>query len=235
MPALLKRRSRLLPTLWSWALGLLLLGAITVGGGRHLGAWLSVTDTVPSVAGGPKPVLVIEGWLNRDELLAAGVFARERGYLRVITSGGPIDDGFSPFPNFAERAAAELRPQLAGIALSAVPNPATKQDRTFASAVWVRDWMRQQGISAAAVDVYSRGPHARRTRMVYALAFGEGTQIGIVAGASRNVDWQQWWTTSEAAKAVVGEALSVSWTQCCFWPPPRGSHEERWAVSPRAP
>jgi hypothetical protein len=234
MPRLFQRREVVLPTFWGGLLLLAVLGTTALLIARQLGSWLAVNQPVAGARGGPADLIVIEGWLGERELDAAAAYVRQRGYPRVITSGGPIQS-FSPFASYAERAAQRLREKLPDKVVEAVPTPATKQDRSYASAVWVRDWAQQRAVSAEAIDVYSLGAHARRTRMVYRQAFGEGTQVGIIAGAPHDTDIVHWWRTSEAAKQVLGETLSLAWTQCCFWPAPRGSHEERWAVPRVAP
>lgn len=230
MPRLFRRRAVWVPTAWGWLVIATALAATTGLAARHLGSWLAVTAPLSAAEGGPARVLVVEGWLGARELADAAAFARARGYARVLTSGGPIDEPLSPFANFADRAALSLRPQLPGIPVDAVSSPHTKQNRTYASAVWLRDWAQRQPLALEAVDVYSQGPHARRTRMLYAMALGDGTRVGVIAGAPHDVDLQQWWTSSEAAKSVMSESISLAWTVCCFWPPPRSSHEERWAV-----
>jgi hypothetical protein len=94
----------------------------------------------------------------------------------------------------------------------------------------VRDWLQAAGVNVDAIDLYSGGVHARRSRAVYEMAFGSAVQVGVMSALPSDYDPQHWWTTSQGAKTVTGEALSLAWTRCCFWPPPRGSHEERWAV-----
>jgi hypothetical protein len=224
---LLRRREVLLPTLWGW----LVIVALLAGGAWALalsiGGWLAVSEPLPT------RVLVVEGWLPERELDDAAAYARAQGYERVITTGGPIES-FSAFASYAERAADHLRKRAPGLAVDAVPAPATAQDRTYASAVWLRDWAARERVALEAFDLYTLGAHARRSRMLYRLAFGDGVQVGIVAGAPRRADPRRWWTSSEAAKAVWLESASVAWTWCCFRPPPRGSHEERWAVPPVA-
>ncbi len=232
MPPLMRRRELWWPTLWGGLLLLALLAGLAFALAQWLGGWLSMTAPALQRDGRPASVLVVEGWLNREALDTAAAYSRTRGYARVIVSGGPIDDGFSAYANFAERGAAVLRPKLPDRPVDAVPSPPTRQNRTFASAVWVRDWARQRQLPLDAIDVYSEGTHARRTRLLYAMAFGDATQVGVVAAVPREVDVQRWWTSSEAAKSVLGESISLAWTLCCFWPPPRGSHEERWAVPP---
>ena len=230
MPALFRRREVILPTLWGWLLVIALLGAAATLLARHLGGWLAVSEPA---AHPPAELLVVEGWLGERELDAAAAYARQHGYRRVVTTGGPITS-FSTYANYAERAAQRLRKQLPDVPVEAVPTPATKQDRTYASAVWVRDWSQQRAMSATTIDVYSLGPHARRTRILYRLAFGEATRVGVIAGTPHDSDTLRWWTSSEAAKMVLMEAASLAWTQCCFWPAPRGSHDERWGASQQA-
>ena len=233
MPALFRRREVVLPTLWGWLLVLGLLGAATTLVARQLGAWLAVVEPVTGANGDPAALLVVEGWLGERELDDAAAYARRRGYQRVVTSGGPIDS-FSTFASFAERAAQRLRERLPGLRIDAAPTPRTAQDRSYASAVWVRDWAQQHAVPIETIDVYSLGAHARRSRVVYRMAFGEKTRVGVIAGMPHDSDVVRWWTTSEAAKAVLGESLSLVWTQCCFWPAPHGTHDERWGVPDRA-
>lgn len=231
-----RRRQVWLPTPW----GVLVLTAAAAG----LVAWLlraangflALDEPTVLPDGRPAPVLVIEGWLGEDELAQAAVIFRRGGYRRAITSGGPIES-FATFPSFAERAADFLRRHgLAGLPLDAVPAPKTAQDRTFASAVWVRDWAADRGVAMEAFDVVSSSVHARRTRLLYRMAFGPETRIGVLSTSPASYDEQRWWTSSPAFKDLFGEILGLAWTKCCFWPGPPGSHEERWAVpAPGAP
>ncbi len=234
MPRLFQRREVILPTAWGWLLLLAVLGTAALLIARQLGGWLAVNQPVAGARAGAAGLIVVEGWLGERELDAAAAYVRAQGYQRVLTSGGPIPS-FSPFASFAERAADRLRQKLPEMVIEAVPTPATKQDRSYASAVWVRDWAQQGAEPVEAIDVYSLGAHARRTRTIYRLAFGDATRVGIIAGAPHETDIVHWWRTSEAAKQVLSETLGLAWTQCCFWPAPRGSHEERWAVPRAAP
>lgn len=229
MPALFRRREVILPTLWGCLLVFGLLGGAATLLGRFLGGWLAVTEPAVGANGAPVVLLVVEGWLGDRELDDAAAYVRQHGYRHVVTSGGPMQP-FDPLPSYAERAALRLSERLPGVSVEAVPTPRTKQGRSYASAVWVRDWAHQRAVSVETIDVYSLGPHARRTRVLYRLAFGEATQVGIIAGRSYDSDVLHWWTTSESARYVLKEAVNLTWTQCCFWPPPRGSHEERWGV-----
>lgn len=234
MPALFRRRTVWLPTAWGALCGAALLAAAALAlalGVRH---FLAVDQPLRAADGGGARVLIVEGWLSPTDLdLVVATLGRQR-YERVITSGGPIT-GWSEHRNYAERAAAYLREQGVGetLPLDAVPAPATAQDRTFASAVRVRDWARKSGLRLEGIDVYTSGVHARRTRTLYRLAFGDAVAVGVRSAPPTEYDATRWWTTSEGVKTLLGEAISLAWTTCCFWPGPPGSHEERWAVPPR--
>ena len=230
MPALFRRRSVWLPTAW-FALVLLALAAVLlVVLGRGLGGWLAVTERAPGAR-----TLVVEGWMDETALDAAIAVYRAGGYERVLVSGGPIEDYAwdRRWKTYPERAAGYLAQRgLSAPVVVAVAAPASAQDRTFLSAVVVRDWMAAHAVPLDALDVVTAGVHARRSRQVYRLAFGPATEVGVVAVTPRDDDTAHWWHTSRDAKAAMGEALSVAWTTCCFRPGARGSHEERWAVPP---
>lgn len=218
MPALLRRRDVLLPTLWGWVvlLACLVAGATLLG--RAAGPWLAITAPARAPDGSAAKVLIVEGWLGRSELESAADYARAHGVQRVLASGGPEVDAFDPFPTYADRAAAVMRPLLPGVPVDAVPSPEITRDRTYTSARAVRRWIEQRLGRVDAIDVYTRGVHARRTRWMYHLAFGDTTAVGVIAGAPRHADETRWWTSSRSTRAVMSETLGLAWTACCFWP-----------------
>jgi hypothetical protein len=147
---------------------------------------------------------------------------RKGGYERVLTTGGPITAWQAEpaaWKDFASRAAHYLRTHgLEHVPVDAVPTPATLQERTYLSAVRVRQWLHQAQVPTTAIDVYSSGVHARRSRTLYAMAFGPRVAVGVMAARPDVYDADRWWASSAGTKAVMGEVISLAWTACCFWP-----------------
>lgn len=233
MLRLFRPRTVWLPTVFGLLLALALAAAVATAFALWIGGFLAQNAAARGADGRGARTLVVEGWLGTRELDAAARAFRERGYGRLLVSGGPIDDwpDGQAFTSYADRAAAYLRHKGLGEGVVvAVPAPASAQDRTYLSAVMVRMWFEQHGSAPGAIDLFTQGVHARRSRMVYRLAFGPNAEIGVLAAPPRDHDVDRWWRTSAGAKAVLGETISVLWTQCCFWPAPRGSFAERWAI-----
>lgn len=237
MPSLFRRRQVWLPTFWGALLLIALAAALAIAALRHLGDYLAPNEAAAGRDGRGARTLIVEGWLDEDGLDdAIAVVARGR-YERVVTSGSPIEswrEGLA-WPTYAERAADYLRRHgVSRIPVVPVPAPKSAQDRTFLSAVVVRDWLRQQGGAVDAVDLFSSGVHARRSWLVYRIAFGPEIEVGVFAARPRRYPLERWWATSDGAKSVLDEAIGLAWTKCCFRAPAPGSHEERWAV-PKSP
>jgi hypothetical protein len=232
-----RRRQIWLPT-WQ---GALLLVVVVAASGlialRHLAGYLATSDPSTARDGRGASTLIVEGWLDEGGLDAAIALIDRGRYARVIASGGPIDgwrEGQS-WPTYAERAADYLRRHgVTSIPVVAVAAPESAQDRTFLSAVVVRDWLRSQGVTNEAVDLFSGGVHARRSRLVFQMAFGPEVAVGVLAAPPRRYALDRWWTTSEGVKAVLDETIGLAWTACCFVPPARDSHDER-SPAPRSP
>ena len=230
-PRLVRRRSVPVPT----AFGLLV---VLAAGALGL---FALRGALPGYLAASAPegrgLLVVEGWISREALRRAAERFRSGGYEHVVVTGGPLDgpecggDG----PTYADRAAAELR--RLGIeepALVVVPAPPSAQNRTYRSAVSVRQWLQRTGRRIESVDVFSQGPHARRSRALYRLALGEGIRVGALS-APPSYDIARWWRNSAGMKEVLSEALGYAWASCCFRPGPRDSPEELWGVSQDAP
>jgi len=180
-------------------------------------------------------LLVVEGWITRDAVRHAAETFRRGGYAAVVVSGGPVEDPAwrGGYRTYAERVGAELR--RLGIvepALAVVPAPASAQERTFRSAVSVRQWIESTGREVTDIDVFSQGAHARRSRELYRMALGPGVAVGSVSAPPSEYTLARWWQCSAGVKEVLGESLSYAWTVLWFRPGPRGSHEELWGVAP---
>lgn len=230
-PALVRRRSVWLPTVWGWLALLVCAAACAFFAVRNVYAFLATTAPV----GGR--TLVVEGWLPPEELAQAITAFRAGGYERIVTTGGPIANDFerNGASTYAERARTWLvRNGVAADAVVAVPTPASAQDRSFLSAVMVRNWAVSAGHAGEPLDVFSSGVHSRRSRALYQLAFGARVRVGVFAATPTRRSPETWWRTSAGVKEVPPEALSWLWTELFFHPGPPGSHDEMWGVVPES-
>lgn len=216
MAWLFRRRQVWLPTWWA---ALLLLAALALIVGA-LGAQ-AYALLAPMQPARDARTLVVEGWLAPGELQQVPAIVRAGRYERVLTTGGPIDawNDVGHWGTLAARAAAFLSANgVGGIPVVAVPAPPTKQDRTYVSALMVREWAQRSGTPLGAIDLASTGAHTRRSWLAYRMALGPQAEVGAIAVAPAEYDGERWWTTSAGVKATMGEVLSLAWTKCCFWP-----------------
>jgi len=153
----------------------------------------------------------------------------------IITTGGMIKkSNTTKHKTYADFAAAYLRNNgLNNANIKILPTPESAQNRTFLSAVIVRDWLQKQNIKIKKINLYSQGVHARRTKALYEMAFGDQYKIGINAGKTTEYKLGNWWKSSAAAKAVITETIGLIWVKCCFYPGGYQSHQEKWGIYER--
>lgn len=198
----------------TWPARLLLL-AVVLGGAllfaRGAGDFLAVT----APAGGD--YLVVEGWMPAYTYRAAAELWKTGRYRRVVAVRAVPDDAV-PGPDAAEYSS------MGGLIRAGIPREAiveatgtgVQQDRTFHSAMKVRQWLAAQNISAARLDVLTMGPHARRSRLLFRKALGEGFEVGVIAVADRRFDSAHWWRTSEGVRSVLGEFIAYLYARFFF-------------------
>jgi hypothetical protein len=222
--SLVRRRQVWLPTFAGWLILIAFVVVMALIAGQSIHSFLAPNDPAPAAR-----LLVVEGWMEMKDMDQAIAVFRKGRYERVVTTGGPIETWLElpGSSNSAELAASYLRKHgLEGVDVTAVPSATSARERTFLSAVKLNDWATKQGLAVAALDVFSGGVHARRSRMLYRMAFGPNVDVGILSARPSQYDEERWWQTSVGVKLVLGEAISVAWTACCFYPPPPGSHAE---------
>ena len=228
MPRLLRRREILLPTLLGWVLLAVVLGAAVLVAMHRVHGFLAINQPVPGAE-----LLVVEGWIPEQELDQAVAAFDRGGYALLVATGGPIErwSGLMGFSSYAEFSADYLTRQgVPPARVVAVPAPASAQDRTFLSAVKLREWLQAEGHRHDAIDVLSSGTHARRSRRLFQQALGPDMNVGVLSVEPSGYDPRAWWRSSAGVKTVLGETISMAWTVCCFHPPEPGSHDELWGA-----
>lgn len=212
---LLRRRELLVPTWKGWLallLAVLIAGFIVM---RGTYGFLAVNDPLP---GG---ILVLEGWSPEFTIAEALAEHQRNHYREFLVTGGPIELGNSliDYKTYADLGAATLAKWgVSADAIHAVPAPSVERDRSYASGVAVRKWLRERGIAAEKINIVGNGSHSRRTRLVYQMAFGSEAKVGISTSPEKDFDPQRWWASSQGFKAVVGELIAYTYTRLFFSP-----------------
>ena len=185
--------------------------------GWELCAFLTVNDPVP---GG---VLVIEGWAPPYVARAAVEEFHRHSYVGIYATGIPFDEDNavlgSDYNNFADVMAARLRKLgVPEASIHAVPAPDVGRDRTYTMAVTLKRKLEAEGVSTAKINVYSLGPHSRRSRLLYEMAFGSSSEVGTVGVDPQDFNSRRWWSTSEGFRTVVGEFIAYVYARLLFHP-----------------
>jgi uncharacterized SAM-binding protein YcdF (DUF218 family) len=201
-------RPLLLPTWRGWLLFLFLSVTLGIGAARVVHPFLALSDLCEA------DVLVIEGWLP-DYAIEQGADLFRRGqYQRIYVTGSPLEKAthLAGFDTYAASGAAVL----VGCGISAdviVPVPSTERyrNRTYATALALRDHCAATGIELRSINLVTLGAHARRSRLCFRRALGRGVQVGVIAVPSRDYDSRRWWRYSQGVKAVGSELLALGY------------------------
>jgi len=167
---------------------------------------------VAPVGGG---VLVVEGWGGGPAFDEALRRYHSGDYDHFIATGGPIerDSPIAAAHTWARYAAAVLVERgIPESAIAIVETPLWEHDRTFRSALAVRDWLAAQHEPIARLDVVTLGPHGRRSRRLYERAFDGAVAVGVVSATPEDYDAARWWRTSEGTRAVLTEGIAWAWS-----------------------
>ena len=157
-------------------------------------------------------VLVVEGWVHEYAIRAGVEEFKSGSYPQVFTTGGPVV-GLGGYTNDYQTAAgvgADLL-KKAGVpeqSIQMVPSRVIGRDRTYASAVALREWFREHNISVQSINVVTENVHARRTRFLFERAFGKRVTVGIIAVPNPDYDSKHWWRYSQGLKDVLNEGIA---------------------------
>ncbi|NQE38002.1 hypothetical protein E5S67_05784 [Microcoleus sp. IPMA8] len=165
-------------------------------------------------------ILVVEGWLPDYAIESAIAEFKKGKYRQLITTGVPLSKGYylAEYKNYAELTAATC------IALGfdknkvvAVPAASVVKHRTAASAIALSDWLAASAIKVDSINLYSFGPHARRSWIVFKEVLNPAIKVGIIAAEPQDYNSQEWWKSSEGFRTVIGEIIAYIYARFVDW------------------
>jgi uncharacterized SAM-binding protein YcdF (DUF218 family) len=167
-------------------------------------------------------ILVVEGWVHEYAIRAAIKEFQSKHYQRVFTTGGPVEGTGGYINDFMTSASvgADLL-RKAGVpdqSLQMVPSRVMDRDRTYGSAIALRNWFREHKMVVSGIDIVTEDLHARRTRLLFEKALGDKVAVGVIAIPNPDYDAKRWWRYSDGLKNVVSETASYVYARLLFYP-----------------
>lgn len=203
--ALINKKDRWGLSWKGWTFGVLILIFFFIFFLKNIYSFLAPTNRTES------KILVVEGWLSDEDMKQALNEFKSLKYEYIYVTGGPIDLGsfLSDYKNLASLGASTLK--KLGIdqkKVAAVPGPGTVKDRTFTSALALKKYFEDNRIEVKSLNLFTEGPHSKRSQLLFDLAFKNTVKIGIVAAKPFYFDPQSWWTSSAGVRTLLDELIA---------------------------
>jgi DUF218 domain len=183
----------------------------------YIQPFLAVTHRVDS------KTLVVEGWIHEYAIVAAVKEFKAGSYERVFTTGGPIEGQGGYINDFHTDASigADLlkKDGIPGKFVQMVPSRVWDRNRTYYSAVALRDWFQEHNLQVNSINVLTEEAHARRTWLLFQEAFGKSVKVGIISVPNPDYNAKYWWRYSDGVRDIISESVAYIYAKFFFYPP----------------
>ena len=167
-------------------------------------------------------VLVVEGAIDRYGIRAGAEEFKNGSYERIFTTGGPMNGNggyVNDYYTSASIAADNLKKfGIRDDLVQMVPSRVLARERTYSSAIALRDWFRDHNLPIHSFNVLTEACHARRTQLLYQEAFGKKVAVGIIAVSNPDYNPKDWWRYSDGVREVIGESIAYIYAKFFFYP-----------------
>src|SRR4029450_7294818 len=167
-------------------------------------------------------VLVVEGAIQRYAIRAGAEEFKNGSYEHIFTTGGP-ENGNGGYVNDYTSPASVAAESLKKLGIrddlvQMVPSRVFARERTYSSAIALRDWFHEHNTSVHSINVLTENAHARRTRLLYQKAFGKNVAVGVIAVSNPDYNPEDWWHHSDGVREVIGETIAYIYARFFFYP-----------------
>ena len=163
------------------------------------------------------------------------LFAKARKSLGlVLTSASlrladPVEGGYTNDYNTSASVGAEILKKF-GVpddSLQMVPSRVIARERTYSSAVALRDWFREHNIPVHSINVLTEDcPCATNTPSISRGFRKEGRRSVSSQFRIRTMTPRNWWRYSDGVREVIGESIAYIYARFFFYPSASSSDKE---------
>jgi hypothetical protein len=164
-------------------------------------------------------MIVVEGWNPDYAFEQIAMKFKGCDSITIVVTGGPLESGsyLKEYKTYAAVGAATfIALGIADSLVKAVPAHKVIKDRTFTSAISLRSWFDSTNNHPKSFDIYTLGPHARRSALLFKTVFGKDVQIGIVPVIDKDYDPKHWWKSSQGVRSVTDELIAYLYVKLVF-------------------
>jgi hypothetical protein len=207
------KRERWGLTVWGWLVVLVAVGAAGLFGFWQVNRFLSTTSPVEG------QILVVEAWIPDYAIRGVRAEFEKHEYQILIAVGGQLGLGAHLSQYRSSAVFTQARLEEIGFEkekIVVIETSDIKKDRTHESARAVQQWIASNGVSVKALNVYTLGAHARRSRLLFQKVFGNGVEVGVIAAHDYTYDPDHWWRSSNGVRTVVSELIAYSYAVIFF-------------------
>ena len=156
-------------------------------------------------------VLVVESWIGIEGARAAGAEFKDpsHGYKNVVLTGGLTGQRWDQ-KRWSQVEIARVEFDRAGVSADRIiPAPAEEAEaqRTYMMALSAKRALEARGLHPKTVNVFTRGVHARRSRLIFSKVFGPETKVGVLAWIPPGWDPGPWWKSTNRAEDLFMETI----------------------------
>ena len=171
-------------------------------------------------------VLVVDGLLPGYGYDSIVSLVKKNSYKYLITTGADVDYVFNSGEHFniAEFSYNVLSTKDIGdCKLYKAPAHNIIRDRTFSSAMRLKNWFVCNKIFPLKFNVVSFSCHARRTWILYRKAFRQYAEVGIITIPDMSYNYNHWYNNSKGVRLVLSETIGFIYSTVFFHPKIRGN------------
>lgn len=146
-----------------------------------------------------------DAWLGPDGVRAAADEFKLGSYEYIVVTGDRTERRWNQSDDSASAEEELISSGIPKERIITAPGSHIAHQRTFESVVAAWKALEARGIRPKILNVFTLGPHARRSRLVYAKVFGPSTQVGAIAFVPPNYELQPWWLSERRTLCLLKE------------------------------